>query len=156
MNEYGPRDNSGCPWPDYDNDGVYDKDDNCKYAYGPSWNNGCPYKTSKVLKVKNNTGKIINVCIMYYDGSKWISEGYWGVEAYGNKEITVNTTHDKIWYAAQDVDGAYWYNSTGRKYCVSSSGKPFTYTVNSETNCSRKWTFSERDFSNDVNYLTLR
>jgi len=150
----GPKENAGCPWPDSDNDGVYDKDDNCKYAYGPSWNNGCPYKTSKVLKVTNNTGKIIDVCIMYYDGSKWISKGYYSTGAYGNKEITVKTTQNKIWYAAQNSNGTYWSNPTKRKYCVS-SGDAFTYTVGSETNCPRQWTFSEIDFSKDVNYITF-
>jgi hypothetical protein len=25
----GPKDNAGCPWPDTDKDGVYDKDDMC-------------------------------------------------------------------------------------------------------------------------------
>jgi hypothetical protein len=30
----GPKDNAGCPWPDTDRDGVYDKDDMCPTVAG--------------------------------------------------------------------------------------------------------------------------
>lgn len=42
-NEVGPVENNGCPWPDSDNDGVYDKDDECDTTPGPVENNGCPW-----------------------------------------------------------------------------------------------------------------
>jgi hypothetical protein len=36
------KDNAGCPWPDTDKDGVYDKDDMCPTVAGPASNKGCP------------------------------------------------------------------------------------------------------------------
>jgi len=40
--EVGPKENKGCPYPDRDGDGLFDKDDKCPDEAGPSSNNGCP------------------------------------------------------------------------------------------------------------------
>ncbi|PTT14382.1 flagellar motor protein MotB, partial [Flavobacterium sp. HMWF030] len=42
----GPAENNGCPWPDADKDGVFDKDDACPNVAGPIENKGCPWKDS--------------------------------------------------------------------------------------------------------------
>ncbi|NIS74277.1 MAG: hypothetical protein GTO08_03180, partial [Deltaproteobacteria bacterium] len=41
-NEYGPRANDGCPYGDYDGDGLTDDIDECLDQAGPIENNGCP------------------------------------------------------------------------------------------------------------------
>ena len=38
----GDKANKGCPWPDSDNDGVLDKDDECPAVVGTVANKGCP------------------------------------------------------------------------------------------------------------------
>lgn len=40
----GAPENNGCPWKDSDNDGVLDKDDDCVNVFGPKENKGCPWK----------------------------------------------------------------------------------------------------------------
>ena len=39
----GPVENKGCPWPDTDKDTVADKDDKCPSVAGPAENQGCPW-----------------------------------------------------------------------------------------------------------------
>jgi hypothetical protein len=43
VDENGPRENNGCPWPDHDGDGVFDDTDKCVNENGPIENNGCPW-----------------------------------------------------------------------------------------------------------------
>jgi hypothetical protein len=43
------QDNAGCPWPDTDKDGVYDKDDMCPTVAGPASNKGCPEVTAEAM-----------------------------------------------------------------------------------------------------------
>lgn len=40
----GAIENGGCPWKDTDNDGVLDKEDQCITVAGPVENKGCPWK----------------------------------------------------------------------------------------------------------------
>ncbi|WP_414524129.1 OmpA family protein, partial [Umezakia ovalisporum] len=35
--------NQGCPWPDVDKDGIFDKDDVCPFEAGDAENKGCPW-----------------------------------------------------------------------------------------------------------------
>lgn len=42
----GPVENNGCPWKDTDKDEVLDKDDPCPNEHGPIENNGCPWSDS--------------------------------------------------------------------------------------------------------------
>jgi hypothetical protein len=46
----GPKETAGCPWPDRDGDGVYDKDDKCPEVKLYSCNAGCPEVSDEVIK----------------------------------------------------------------------------------------------------------
>lgn len=55
----GPKENAGCPWADADGDGVLDKDDKCPKVKGTVANNGCPEVTKEVIKKLNDFSKSI-------------------------------------------------------------------------------------------------
>ncbi len=42
IDDPGPAENNGCPWPDSDKDGVLDNVDKCPKDAGPKENDGCP------------------------------------------------------------------------------------------------------------------
>ncbi|QYS85969.1 OmpA family protein [Flavobacterium oreochromis] len=59
IDEKGPKENAGCPWPDTDGDTVLDKDDKCVNVPGTVGNNGCPEVTQAVVKKLNDYAKTI-------------------------------------------------------------------------------------------------
>ena len=49
--EAGDPDNNGCPWEDDDGDGILDKDDNCPNEPGDKANKGCPLKAKSITDI---------------------------------------------------------------------------------------------------------
>ena len=56
----GSLENKGCPWPDTDGDGVFDKDDLCPDTEGTTSNDGCPEISSEIIETLNKFGAKIN------------------------------------------------------------------------------------------------
>jgi outer membrane protein OmpA-like peptidoglycan-associated protein len=54
----GPIENFGCPHLDFDGDGVLDKDDKCPNVAGPIRNSGCPF-TPQGVELTNEEGIIV-------------------------------------------------------------------------------------------------
>jgi len=57
--EIGDLDNKGCPWEDDDGDGVLDRDDNCPNEPGDIANKGCPSKVKSILDIISKENSII-------------------------------------------------------------------------------------------------
>lgn len=55
IDEAGPSSNNGCPWPDTDGDGVFDKDDDCPTQAGNSAT-GCPVVEKTIIEALNSAG----------------------------------------------------------------------------------------------------
>jgi outer membrane protein OmpA-like peptidoglycan-associated protein len=57
--EAGDSDNKGCPWEDDDGDGVLDRDDNCPNEPGDKANKGCPLKAKSITDIISKENSII-------------------------------------------------------------------------------------------------
>ncbi len=60
VEEPGPVENDGCPWPDTDNDGLTDNIDECKDVPGPEENKGCPWPDTDGDGVTDNIDECID------------------------------------------------------------------------------------------------
>ena len=57
--EYGDKDNGGCPWVDTDGDGLTDNLDDCPEIPGDKANNGCPEQTFEIQEAIDVQAKVI-------------------------------------------------------------------------------------------------
>ena len=57
--EAGDSDNKGCPWEDDDGDGVLDRDDDCPNEPGDKANKGCPLKAKSITDIISKENSII-------------------------------------------------------------------------------------------------
>ena len=57
--EAGDSDNNGCPWEDDDGDGVLDRDDDCPNEPGDKANKGCPLKAKTITDIISKENSII-------------------------------------------------------------------------------------------------
>ena len=57
--EAGDSDNKGCPWQDDDGDGVLDRDDDCPNEPGDKANKGCPLKAKSITDIISKENSII-------------------------------------------------------------------------------------------------
>ena len=57
--EAGDSDNNGCPWEDDDGDGVLDRDDDCPNEPGDKANKGCPLKAKSITDIISKENSII-------------------------------------------------------------------------------------------------
>jgi hypothetical protein len=69
MSNCRSKDNAGCPWPDTDKDGVYDKDDMCPTVAGPASNKGCPEVTAEAMDALQMQARFI-----YFNSGKQLSK----------------------------------------------------------------------------------
>jgi len=57
--EAGDPDNKGCPWQDDDGDGVLDRDDDCPNVPGDKANKGCPLKAKSITDIISKENSVI-------------------------------------------------------------------------------------------------
>tara|TARA_B110000879_G_scaffold126912_1_gene167302 strand:- start:3782 stop:5284 length:1503 start_codon:yes stop_codon:yes gene_type:complete len=107
--------------------------------------------TTKTIKFKNNTDKVVYFCLAYNTSGGWISKGYYRAAAYGEKELDISKrTSNDIYWMAKNGDGSLRWSSEeengGKSFCTHPS-EAFEYT--SSSSCPKRVVFHKKSPRNN-------
>jgi len=111
-------------------------------------------KIDKNIVFKNNSSvSIINVALLYWDGSTWVTKGWYASEAGSSITLSLpnNYTTGYFYYHAYSGNTS-WGNGTTNK-CVSNSA--FTYYDNVQNSCPQTKKFVKETVTGKTTYVTF-
>ena len=111
-------------------------------------------KIDKNIVFKNNSSvSKINVALLYWDGSTWVTEGWWHAVAGSSLTLPLpnNYTVGYFYYHAYSGNTS-WGNGTTNK-CVSNSA--FTYYDNVKNSCPQTKEFVKESVTGKTTYVTF-
>lgn len=166
---YGPRWNDGCP-SSYSSryssgssgssssgssGGGY-QSSGSGYSSGSSGSSGSSttYSSKKYVKFTNNSSvATISVAVCYYNGTTWVTEGWYNVKRGKSETYPLPTGYasSRIYYSAGG--GGYTWSGKGIPKCVSSSA--FKYYDNIQNSCPKTEKFIEKKLTGTTTYVNF-
>lgn len=107
--------------------------------------------TTKTIKFKNNTDKVVYFCLAYNTYGGWISKGQYRAAAYGETELDISkrTSNDIYWMAKTGGGSLRWTSEEengGKSFCTHPS-EAFEYT--SSSSCPKRVVFHKKSPRNN-------